>query len=105
MLPVFINRAGINKNIININNGEMAEGIENIIHDILELTRGILKTKKHHIPLIMTKRSGKSSFIPMILTDLDLAESRFHVKLGKYHSLTQSVNQIIFVAYGIPDPF
>ena len=88
MFPVFINRAGINKNIININNGEMVERIENIIHDILEFTRGILKTKRHHIPLIVTKRSGKSSFIPIILTYLDMPESRFHVELGKYHSLT-----------------
>ena len=45
MFPVFINRAGINKNIININNGEMVERIENIIHDVLEFTKGILKTK------------------------------------------------------------
>ena len=67
MFPMFINRAGINKNVININNGEMAERIENIIHDVLEFTRGILKTKRHHIPLIVTQRSGKSSFIPIIL--------------------------------------
>ena len=88
MFPVFINRAGINKNIININNGEMAERIENIIHNFLEFTWGIRKTKRHHIPLIMTKRSGKSSFIPILLTNLDLPESRFHVKLGEYHGFT-----------------
>ena len=45
MFPVFINRAGINKNIININNGEMIEGVENIIHDVLKLIVGILKSK------------------------------------------------------------
>ena len=88
MFPMFVNRTGIKKIIININNGEMAEGIENIIHNVLEFTQGILKTKRHHIPLIMTKRSGKSSFIPILLTNLDLPESRFHVKLGKHHSLT-----------------
>ena len=90
MFPMFINRAGINKNIININNGEMAERIENIIHNVLEFTWGILKTKRHHIPLIMTKMSGKSSFffLPIILTNLDLPESRFHVKLREYHGFT-----------------
>ena len=62
MFPVFINKARINKNIININNGEMTKGVENIIHDVLNLTGGILKTKCHKIPLIMSKRSGKSSF-------------------------------------------
>ena len=88
MFPMFINRARINKNNININNGEMAERIENIIHNFLEFTQGILKTERHHIPLIMSKRSGKSGFIPILLTNLDLLESKFHIKLGKYHSLT-----------------
>ena len=97
MFPMFINRARINKNNININNGEMAERIENIIHNVLELTRGILKTESHDISLIMSKRSGKSSFIFITLTNLDLPEPRFHVKLGKHYSLTQSLNQIIFV--------
>ena len=88
MFPVFINRARVNKNIININNGQMTEGIENIIHDVLELTRGILKTKLHNIPLIMSKRGGKSNFVPIILTNLDLPEPRFHVKLGEHHNFT-----------------
>ena len=88
MFPVFINRAGINKNIININNGEMAERIENIIHNFLEFTWGIRKTKRHHIPLIMTKRSGKSNFISIFLTNLDLPKPKFHVKLVEYHDLT-----------------
>ena len=70
----------------------MAERIQNIIHNILEFTRGILKTKRHHIPLIMSKRSGKISFIPILLTNLDLPESRFHVEIGKFRSLTQSMN-------------
>ena len=93
---MFINRAGINKNIINVNNGKMTEKIENIIHNILEFTWSILKTKMHHIPLIMTKRSGESSFIPILLTNLNLPKSRFHIKLGEYYSSTQSMNQIIF---------
>ena len=88
MFPVFINRARINKDIININNGEVAERIENIIHNILENTRSIIKTKRHHIPLIMSKGSGKGSLIHILLTNLDLPKSRFHVKLGEYHSLT-----------------
>ena len=33
-----------------------------------------------------------SAFILIILTNLDLPEPRFHVKLGKYYSLTQSMN-------------
>ena len=96
MFLVFINRIRVNKNIININNGEVAKRIENIIHNILEFTRGILKTKRHNIPLIMSKRSGKSNFILILLTNLDLPEPRFHVKLGKHHSLTQPMNQVIF---------
>ena len=88
MYPVFINRARINKDIVNINNGEVAERIENIIQNILEFTRSILKTKRHHIPLIMSKGSGKGNLIPILLTDLDLLKSRFHVKLREYHSLT-----------------
>ena len=88
MFPVFINRARINKDIVNINIGEVAERIENIIHNILEFTRSILKTKRHHIPLIMSKGSGKGNLIPILITDLDLLKSRFHVKLREYHSLT-----------------
>ena len=83
----------------------MAKRIKNIILNVLELTRGILKTKRHDIPLIMSKRSGKSSFILITFTNLDLLEPIFHVKLGKYYSLTQSLNQIIFIRYGIPNPF
>ena len=105
MFPMFINRIGVDKNVININNGEMAKRIKNIILNVLELTRGILKTKRHDIPLIMSKRSGKSSFLLITFTNLDLLEPRFHVKLGKYYSLTQSLNQIIFIRYGIPNPF
>ena len=105
MFLVFINRIGVNKNIINRNNGEMAERIENIIHNVLELTRGILKTKRHDIPLIMSRRSGKSNFILITLTNLDFLEPRFHVKFGKHYGLTQPFNQIIFVRYEIPNPF
>ena len=104
MFLVFINRIGVNENIININNGEMAERIENIIHNVLELTRDILKTKRHDIPLIISK-SGKNGFILITLTNLDFPEPRFHVKLGKHYSLTQSLDQIIFFRYGIPNPF
>ena len=50
MFLMFINGVGVDKNIININNGKMTEGIENIIHNVLELTGGILKTKRHNIP-------------------------------------------------------
>ena len=92
MFPLFINKARVNKNIININNGEMTKGVKNIIHDVLKLTRGILKTKRHNIPLIMTKRSGKSSFILIVLTNLDLPKTRFHIKLGEHHNITQSMN-------------
>ena len=87
MFPVFINRIGVYKNIINVNNGEMAKGIENNIHNVLELTTGILKTKRHNIPLVMSKRGGKSSFVLIILTNLDLPKSKFHIKLGEYHSI------------------
>jgi hypothetical protein len=66
------------QNIININNGEMNERVEDIIHDILKLTGGILQTKRHNIPLIMTKRGGKSSLIPIMVINLDLPKS-YHV--------------------------
>ena len=102
MLPVFINRAGINKNIININNGEMTEGVKNIIRDVF--TRGIFKTKWHNITLMMSKRSGKSSFVPIILTNLDLPEPRFHVKFGKHHSFIQPMDQVILIGNRIPNP-
>jgi hypothetical protein len=35
MFPMFFNGFGKNKNIININNGEMGEMIKNIIHNVL----------------------------------------------------------------------
>ena len=105
MFPVFINKAGINKNIININNGEMTEGVENIIHDVLKLTGGILKTKRHNIPLILSKKSGKSSFVSILLTNLDLPKPRIHVKLGKHHSFTQPMDQVIHIGNRIPNPF
>ena len=103
MFLMFINRVRVNKNIININNGEIT-GVKNIIHDVLKLTRGILKTKWHNIPLIMSKRSGKSSFVPIIFTNLDLPEPRFPVKLGKYHSFTQPMDQVILIGNKIPNP-
>ena len=105
MFSVFINKAGINKNIININNGEMTEGVENIIHDVLKLTGGILKTKRHNIPLILSNRSGKSSFVSILLTNLDLPKPRIHVKLGKHHSFTQPMDQVIHIGNRIPNPF
>lgn len=42
---MFINGFEIDKDVININNGEMTERIEDIIHNVMEFTRGILKTK------------------------------------------------------------
>ena len=88
MFPVFINRTRVDKNIININKGEVTECVKNIVHDVLKLTRGILKTKRHNIPLIISKMSGKNSFVPIIFTNLDLLEPKFHVKLGKHYSFT-----------------
>ena len=79
MFLVFINRIGVNEIIININNGEMAERIENIIHNVLELTRDILKTKRHDIPLIISKMSGESSSVLISFNDLDLPKPRFHI--------------------------
>ena len=88
MFPVFVNGARVNKNIININNGEVTERVKNVIHDILKFAWSIFKAKWHNIPLIMSKRSGKNSFIPIILTNLNLLEPRFHVKLGEHNSST-----------------
>ena len=82
----------------------MTEGVKNIFHDVLKLTRGILKTKSHDIPLIMSKRSGKSSFVPIILTNMDLPEPIFHVKLGKHYSFTQPMKKVILIGNRIPNP-
>ena len=35
MLPMLINGFGVDKNIINVNNGEMTKGVEDIIHNVL----------------------------------------------------------------------
>ena len=88
MFPMFINGFGIDKNIINVNNGEMTKGVEDIIHNVLEFTRGVLETKKHNIPPIMSKRGGESSFVLISFTDLDLPKPRFHIKFRKYDSIT-----------------
>ena len=88
MFPMFISGFGVDKNIINVNNDEMTKGIENIIHNVLEFTKGILKTKRHNISLIMFKRSGESSFVLISFTNLDLPKPRFHIKFRKYDSIT-----------------
>jgi hypothetical protein len=83
MFPMFFNTFGEDQNIINIHNSEIRKWVEDIIHDVLEFTRGILQTKRHNIPLIMSKWSGKSSFVPILITYLDSPKSKFHIKLGK----------------------
>ena len=85
---MFINGFGIDNDIINVNNGEMTKGIEDIIHNVLEFTRGILKTKGHNILLIMSKGSGESSLVLIGFTDLDLPKPRFHIEFRKYDSIT-----------------
>jgi len=45
MFPMFINGFGIDEDIINVNNGEVAKRIKNVVHDSLEFTRDILKIK------------------------------------------------------------
>ena len=70
----------------------MTKGIEDIIHNVLELTKGILESKRHNIPLIMSKRSGKISFVIIMFTNLDLPKSRFHIELGEYDIITQPMN-------------
>jgi hypothetical protein len=42
MFSMLLNGFGENKSIINVNNGEMGERVENIIHNILKFTRSIL---------------------------------------------------------------
>ena len=88
MFPMFINGFGIDKDIINVNNGEMTKGIENINCNVLEFTRGILKTKRYDIPLIMSKGSGESSLVLISFTNLDLPKPKFHIKFRKYDSIT-----------------
>jgi hypothetical protein len=67
MFPIFFNTFGEDQNIINIHNSKMRKWVEDIIHDVLEFTRGILQTKRHNIPLIMSKWSGKSNFVPILI--------------------------------------
>ena len=88
MFPIFINGFGIDKDIINLNNGEMTEGITNIIHNVLEFTRGILKTKRHNIILIMSKGNGESSLVLISITYLDLPKPKFHIEFRKDDSIT-----------------
>ena len=88
MFSMFINGFGIDKDIINVNNGEMTKGIENIICNVLEFTRGIFKTKRYDIPLIMSKGSGESSLVLISFTNLDLPKPKFHIKFRKYDSIT-----------------
>jgi hypothetical protein len=47
MFPMFFNTFGEDQNIINIHNSEIRKWVEDIIHDVLEFTRGILQTEKH----------------------------------------------------------
>ena len=104
-LPMPESIRNIGTNIININNGEMTEGVENIIHGILKLVWGIFKSKWHNISLIMPKRSGKSSFVPIILTNLNLPEPRFHVKIGEHNSFTQPMDKVILIGNRISNSF
>ena len=83
MFPMFINGFGVDKNIFNVNNGEMTKGVEDIIHNVLEFTRGILETKKRNIPLIMSKMGDESNFVLISFTDLDLLEPGFHIEFRK----------------------
>ena len=83
---MFINGFGIDKDIINVNNGEITEG--DIIHNVLEFTRSILKAKRHNILLIMSKGNGESSFVHISFTYLDLPKPRFHIEFRKYDSIT-----------------
>ena len=85
---MFIKGSVIDKNIINVNNDEMTKGIEDIIYNVLEFTKGILKAKRHNIPFIMSKRGGESSLVLVSFTDLDLPKPRFHIKFRKYDSVT-----------------
>ena len=41
MFPIFLNGFTEDKKIINVDNAEFTKWIENVIHDVLELTRGI----------------------------------------------------------------
>jgi hypothetical protein len=72
---MFFNGFGENKNIINVNNGKMAKGVEHVIHNIMKFTRGILQAKMHDILLIMTKWGSKRSLIPIFIINLDLPKS------------------------------
>ena len=75
MFPMSLNGFGENENIINVNNGEMGERVENIIHKILKFTRSILQSKRHNIPLIMAKWGSKGSLISISVINLDLPKS------------------------------
>ena len=41
MFPMFLNEFTEDKNIIYVDNAEFTKWIENVIYDVLELTRGI----------------------------------------------------------------
>jgi hypothetical protein len=92
MFPMLINGFRIDEDIINVNNGKMAKGIKNVVHDPLEFTRGILKSKRHNISFIMSKGSGKGCLIPILFSNLDLPKSRFHIKLREEEGFTKAVD-------------
>jgi hypothetical protein len=73
------------ENIIYVYYGIFNQRTQNIIHDILKFTWGILKTKGHYVPLILPKRRDKSCLILILLMNLDLPKSTFHVKLREDH--------------------
>ena len=68
------------------------EWIKNLIYDVLEFRRCILKTKGHYIPFIMAKGCGEGCFVPIRLSDLYLLKTTLHVELTENHCFTKPVN-------------
>ena len=56
--------------------------IKDVIHYILKLTKGIFKSKMYNIQFIMTKKNGKSSFVFILVFNLYLPKTRFHVEFS-----------------------
>ena len=85
---MFLYKNRVNQNIINVNNNEIRKLVKDCIYYVLEFWKGILKTKWHYVPFIMSKRYHKGSIIPIFFCNLDLLKSWFHIKLRKNLDLT-----------------
>ena len=88
MFPVFINGFGVNKEIINVNNGEMTKGIKISFIIFWNSLEAFLWSKG-----ITFHSYGNPTicFIKILInfTSLDLPKPRFHIEFRESDNITQ----------------